>query len=81
MSSSERSFESVLMTVSGGIAGILCGVGISLLLALVAGWATRVSLFAIVLATTFSLMVGIGFGLWPARQAAQLNPIDALRYE
>ncbi len=73
--------ESVFMTVSGGIVGILFGVGASMLLALLAGWATKVSLFAIVLATTFSLIVGISFGLWPARQAARLNPIDALRYE
>jgi macrolide transport system ATP-binding/permease protein len=73
--------EAVLMTMSGGITGIVCGVGISFLLALLADWPTKVSIFAIVLATTFSLFVGIGFGLWPARQAAQLNPIEALRYE
>ena len=73
--------EAVLMTISGGIVGILCGIGVAVLLALVAGWATKVSLFAIVLATTFSLIVGIGFGIWPARQAAQLHPMEALRYE
>jgi macrolide transport system ATP-binding/permease protein len=73
--------ESALMTMSGGIVGIVCGIGMSFLLAFLAGWATKVSIFAIALATTFSLFVGIGFGLWPARQASRLNPIEALRYE
>ncbi|MCK4245418.1 MAG: ABC transporter permease, partial [Candidatus Omnitrophica bacterium] len=73
--------ESVLMTFSGGIAGIFFGVGISMLLAVFAGWTTKISLSSILLATTFSIAVGIGFGLWPARQASRLNPIEALRYE
>ena len=67
--------------VAGGIIGIIFGIGIATLLSIFAGWATKVSLSSIVLATTFSITVGIGFGLWPARQAAKLNPIEALRYE
>jgi len=73
--------ESVVMTFIGAIVGILFGSGIAWLLAIFAGWTTKVSAFSTMIATTFSIGVGIGFGLWPARQAAELNPIEALRYE
>ena len=73
--------ESVVMTFSGGIIGIIFGIGIATLLSFFAGWATKVSISSVILATTFSIAVGIGFGFWPARQAAKLNPIEALRYE
>ena len=69
------------MSFSGGLAGIALGVGISALMANLAGWAVHVSLFSIILAASFSIAVGILFGLWPARSAAALNPIEALRYE
>ncbi|MEW6516205.1 MAG: ABC transporter permease [candidate division FCPU426 bacterium] len=73
--------EAVLMTVSGGLAGILLGAGISWGMSTVAKWNTTVSWWSVLLALTFSVGVGLAFGLWPARQAAQLKPIEALRYE
>ena len=73
--------ESVVMTFTGGAMGVLCGSGIAALMALAAGWAIKVSLSSVLLATTFSIAIGMIFGLWPARQAARLNPIEALRYE
>ncbi len=73
--------ESAVMTFSGGLAGIALGVGISALMAKLAGWAVSVSLSSILLAASFSIAVGVIFGLWPARSAAALNPIEALRYE
>jgi len=73
--------ESVVMTLSGGFLGVILGVLTALLLSLLAGWATRVSIFNIILAAGFSTAVGIFFGLWPAKKASQLNPIEALRYE
>ncbi|MDD5174283.1 MAG: ABC transporter permease [Candidatus Omnitrophota bacterium] len=73
--------ESIVMTFAGGALGVLFGSGIALLLAIIAGWTVKVSLSSVILATTFSIFVGLIFGLWPARQASKLDPIEALRYE
>ncbi len=73
--------EAVLMSFIGGAAGVLFGTGIATLITLFAGWAVKVSMFSVILATFFSLTIGIIFGIWPAQKAAKLNPIEALRYE
>jgi len=73
--------ESVMMSFLGGVGGILLGAGASVLITYFAGWAVKISVFSVTLATTFSIMVGMIFGLWPARQASRLDPIEALRYE
>ena len=73
--------EAVLMSIIGGLAGVLLGVGVAVLITLLAGWAVKVSIFSVFLATIFSLFVGLIFGLGPAYKASLLNPIEALRYE
>jgi len=73
--------EAVMMTFSGGVAGIILGIIISVIITFIAGWAIKISLLAILGATFFSVIIGIGFGIWPAMQASRLNPIEALRYE
>jgi len=73
--------EAVTLSILGGITGILFGVATSMLISHFAGWSTLVSPTAIVLAFVFSGLVGIFFGYYPARKAALLDPIDALRYE
>jgi macrolide transport system ATP-binding/permease protein len=73
--------ESVVISAVGGIMGIATGIFLIKLVALVAKWNTIVSVPSILLAMIFSCVVGMGFGIYPARKASLLNPIDALRYE
>ena len=73
--------ESVLISFIGGGLGILLGVIISQTVSKIGGWDTIVSTQSIILAFGFSVGIGIFFGFYPARKAANLNPIDALRYE
>jgi putative ABC transport system permease protein len=73
--------EAVLLTTCGGIIGMLLGIAGARLVASLVGWPTLVSLDTIVIAFAFSAGVGVFFGFYPARKAASLNPIEALRYE
>ncbi len=73
--------EAMVLCLVGGVLGILTGWAGAFALARFAGWNTLVSPEAVALAFAFSATVGLGFGLWPARRAAFLTPIDALRYE
>jgi putative ABC transport system permease protein len=73
--------EAVVLSLIGGAIGILVGVGTSLLITNVLRWPVKISALAIVVAVIFSTMVGVFFGFYPARKAAALDPIEALRYE
>ena len=73
--------EAVMLTFLGGVAGVALGWIISMLVASFAGIATQVSLQSVILAFGVSATIGIVFGYYPARRAASLNPIEALRYE
>jgi putative ABC transport system permease protein len=73
--------EAVTLSSVGGIIGILFGIGASQILSSYAHWRTLVSLSSIIVAFVFSAAVGIFFGFYPARKAAALDPIEALRYE
>ncbi len=73
--------EAVVLCLLGGIGGVILGAGGAIIMNKVASWATSVSVMSVVIALLFSAAVGILFGVWPARRAAALDPIVALRYE
>lgn len=73
--------EAIVLSLMGGLLGILLGVGSSRLISQFAGMETSVSFGSILLAFLFAGSVGIFFGFYPAKKASKLNPIDALRYE
>ena len=73
--------ESVTLSVVGGIFGILLGIGASITISKTLNWPTLISPISIFASVIFSVFVGVAFGYYPARKAAGLDPIDALRYE
>jgi putative ABC transport system permease protein len=73
--------EAVMISFLGGLMGILVGFGMSQLIGWLAGWSTIVTWISIVLAFVVSVSVGLIFGIYPARKAARLDPVEAIRYE
>ena len=73
--------EALALCLVGGVLGILAGIGTAMVLSRVMQWNTLISPMAVAVAFGFSALVGLFFGIWPARRAARLDPIVALRYE
>jgi putative ABC transport system permease protein len=73
--------EALTLSLLGGLIGIAVGLGVSAVIGQLAGWGFSFSPTTVAAAVLFSLAVGVVFGVWPARQAARLDPINALRYE
>ncbi|MCP4724320.1 MAG: FtsX-like permease family protein, partial [bacterium] len=73
--------EAVVLSISGGLIGIFLGFVMTKVIAIYADWPTIVSYWAIVLSFGVSVAVGLVFGIFPAKKAAEVDPIESLRYE
>ncbi|OYD14418.1 hypothetical protein CH333_08040 [candidate division WOR-3 bacterium JGI_Cruoil_03_44_89] len=73
--------EAIIVSLSGGVIGVILGIFVSKLTSQFAGWPTVITSFSVLLSFSFAFTVGLFFGFYPARKASLLNPIDALRYE
>ena len=73
--------EAVTLSLIGGLIGVALGIGAALAIAQLAGWRIVISPEAVVLAVAFAFVIGVFFGFYPARKAARLNPVEALRFE
>src|SRR5687767_14120321 len=73
--------EAVTLSLIGGLVGVALGIGASMAIAQLAGWRILISPQAVVLAVAFAFVIGVFFGFYPARKAARLNPVEALRFE
>ena len=73
--------EAVIISVTGGIIGVILGIGSSLIIKYAIGWPIYIQMYSVVLSFLVCTITGIFFGWYPAQKASQLNPIDAIRYE
>lgn len=73
--------EAIIISITGGVIGVLIGVGVSLLIEFIFGWPTSVQAYSVILSFVVCTLTGVFFGWYPAKKASNLNPIDAIRYE